>query len=108
MPWITTVPVLTEAMHLIGHDFGWRGQRRIWAMTDDGSLEIRSSSAAELRRCRALMEKYRDTPMDIADASLVVLAETTGVHRIFTLDRHFQAYRIDGKRRFAIVPKTVT
>lgn len=38
---------------------------------------------------RSLMEKYRDTPMDLADASLVALAETRGLKRIFTLDSDF-------------------
>ena len=36
-----------------------------------------------------LMEKYKDLPMDVADASLVVTAETRNISRIFTLDSHF-------------------
>jgi predicted nucleic acid-binding protein len=42
----------------------------------------------------ALMEKYRDTPMDLADASLVVVAESHSARRVFTLDRDFYVYRL--------------
>ena len=53
---------------------------------------------------RVLMEKYRDTPMDPADASLVPPAEGLGLHRIFTLDSDFQVYRINGSTAFEVVP----
>jgi uncharacterized protein len=53
---------------------------------------------------RVLMRQYRDTPMDLADASLVVAAERLNLHRIFTLDSHFYAYRINGTHSFEVVP----
>jgi predicted nucleic acid-binding protein len=43
-------------------------------------------------------------PLDLADASLVTAAETIGVSRIFTIDSHFFAYRINGVTAFEIVP----
>ena len=52
------------------------------------------------------MERYADLPMDFADASLVALAEETGVRRVFTLDRRgFLTYRIGSKKTFTIVPE---
>ena len=46
-------------------------------------------------RAFELMEQYRNHPMDLADASLVVAAETLGTTKVFTLDRtDFRAYRI--------------
>lgn len=46
-------------------------------------------------RVRTLMEKYADHPMDLADASLVHVAERDGIRTVFTLDRRdFAAYRI--------------
>jgi hypothetical protein len=52
------------------------------------------------------MEKYKDVPMDFADATLVVLAEETGIQEVFTLDlRGFSAYRIHGKKGFTVWPK---
>jgi len=50
------------------------------------------------------MEKYRDVPMDLADASLVALAEERGLRRIFTLDHDFEVYRINGRLTFETVP----
>ena len=50
------------------------------------------------------MEKYQDTPMDVADASLVTAAESLGQTRIFTLDSDFYVYQIHGKKAFEIVP----
>jgi predicted nucleic acid-binding protein len=52
-----------------------------------------------------LNEKYRDLPMDLADAGLVRVAERESLTEIFTLDRkHFSAYRSGRRQRFSIVP----
>ena len=53
---------------------------------------------------RALMAKYKDTPMDLADASLVAAAEVLGVRRVFTVDSDFVVYRLPGKQAYDIVP----
>ena len=52
---------------------------------------------------RELMRRYRDTPMDFADASIVSAAERLGTRRVFTLDRHFHVYRIDDRHAFEVV-----
>jgi predicted nucleic acid-binding protein len=50
------------------------------------------------------MEKYRDLPMDLADAALVRVAERDSLSRIFTLDRtHSSRYRAGRRRRFSLV-----
>lgn len=55
-------------------------------------------------RMRDLMEQYRDTPMDLADASLVTTAEALNQRRVFTLDSDFHIYRFSGTQTFEIVP----
>ena len=51
------------------------------------------------------MEKYRDRPMDLADANLVHVAGRHSINLILTIDRNdFETYRIRGNRRFRIVP----
>lgn len=51
------------------------------------------------------MTKYRDRPMDFADASLVRLAERESLSTIFTVDHSdFETYRISGTRKFRILP----
>ena len=51
------------------------------------------------------MEKNENVPMDLADATLVALAESTGIKRIFTLDGDFFIYRINDKAAFKILPQ---
>lgn len=59
-----------------------------------------------LSRAMLRMEKYQNVPMDLADATLVSLAEETGVGEVFTLDRRgFHAYGIGGKKAFRIWPE---
>ena len=61
----------------------------------------------DVPRMRELMHKYRDRPMDPADAALVRVAERDEVHEIFTVDRSdFEVYRIHGRQRFRILPKS--
>lgn len=61
--------------------------------------------AGNLKRVAALMEKYRDVPMDFADATLVVLGEEAGTNWVFTLDRRgFSTYRLRGRGAFRILP----
>jgi predicted nucleic acid-binding protein len=51
-----------------------------------------------------LMGKYKDRPMDLADASLVAAAEARQVNRIFTLDSDFRFYRLNDKDSFEVIP----
>jgi predicted nucleic acid-binding protein len=74
------------------------------ALIDKGDKDNHNPSGDEWKRVRELMEKYQDTPMDLADASLVALAEVTGLKRILTLDSDFYAYKINGKDAFDIIP----
>lgn len=50
------------------------------------------------------MGEYDDLPMDVADASIVTAAERLETNRVFTVDSHFHAYRIEGRRAFEVVP----
>ena len=54
-------------------------------------------------RLFALMEQYRDRPMDLADATLVLIAEKTGYRQILTIDSDFLFYRISDRDSFTIV-----
>jgi len=101
-PLITVWPAFAEAMHLLG---SWRGQQALWSRVETGALTLAPLDAGDAPRMRELMEKYRDLPMDLADAALVRIAERDDLTRIFTLDRrHFSIYRPGRRRRFSIVP----
>jgi predicted nucleic acid-binding protein len=103
-PLVTTWPCFVEAMYLLGRAGGHPAQEELWGFLADGLVVLHPLAGPELERMRALMGEYRDTPMDLADASLVAAAEGLGLDRIFTLDRHFYAYRIGNERAFRVVP----
>lgn len=103
-PMVTPWPCYIEAMYLLGRELGYPGQKALWRLRSSGQLVLHESSPAEVDRIELLMEQYRDTPMDLADASLVVAAETLGLRRVFTLDRHFYAYRLTDGSALEVVP----
>jgi hypothetical protein len=92
-------------MYLLGEAGGWRAQDALWSMLQQGDLEIAFQSSDDYERIRVLMQKYRDHPMDLADASLVRLAEERRVRDIFTLDqRDLRTYRIHSRQSFRLWP----
>jgi predicted nucleic acid-binding protein len=101
---LTTWPVLTEAMHLIGDALGWRGQEALWRTVRRRDLQLAGAQTSTVDRMERLMSKYRDVPMDLAHASLVAVAEELGLTMVFSLDRHFRVYRVHNRRLFAVVP----
>ena len=103
-PLLTTWPCLTEAMYLLSRAGGLPAQDELWGYLADGLVVLHIPETTEWERIRALMRQYHDAPMDLADASLVAAAERFQLRRIFTLDRHFYAYRIDGQHPFDVIP----
>jgi uncharacterized protein len=103
-PMLTTWPAFTEAMYLVGDGLGWRGQEALWRILQRGDLRLAQAGTSTVDRMERLMSKYRDVPMDLADASLVAVAEERRLTMIFTLDRDFRVYRLLGRRPFVIVP----
>jgi predicted nucleic acid-binding protein len=101
---LTTWPCLTESMYLLYKADGHRAQDKLWLMIEQEALILHSASSDEWSRIKLLMARYSDAPMDLADASLVAAAEQIRLRRIFTLDRHFFAYRIHNKDSFDVVP----
>lgn len=101
---LTTEPVLTEAVYLLGpHFFNQKSALNFILM---GGAELISLSPALLKRSAQLMAKYADVPMDFADASLVALAEERGITEIVTLDKKdFTVYRTTGRKGFTVLPE---
>lgn len=100
---LTTEPVLTECTYLLGRLAD--GASACLAFFERGGAVLVPQNRDSLARCRELMRRYADLPMDFADATLVALAEETGLRRVFTLDRRgFLTYRPGGRGRFEVVP----
>jgi predicted nucleic acid-binding protein len=92
-PVSTTVPVLTEAFHMLRPESV--GSDRLRDFVEKGGLQIWLFDRPSLTRAFELMERYADHPMDLADASLVAAAESLGIRKVFTIDRNdFETYRV--------------
>ncbi len=103
LPLLTSEAVLTELFHLVGD--GRHEMESAWKFVRSGALLIAPIHDAELPEIHALMSLYRDRPMDFADGTLVYLAKREALTTILTVDHaDFDTYRIEGKRRFQVVP----
>ena len=104
LPLLTTEAVLTEVFHLVSRDF--RGIDRAWALVESGALTLAPVGDADLGPIRALMSRYKDRPMDFADATLVHVANREGLRLILTIDHNdFETYRLTGNKKFVILPE---
>ena len=103
-PLLTTWVCFTEAMYLLGTVGGYRYQAALWNLRTTGRLVLHDLTPAEADRMAALMAQYQDTPMDLADASLVVAAESRTLRRVFTTDSDFYVYRLTDGSALEVVP----
>jgi uncharacterized protein len=102
-PIVTSEAVLTESTHLLSSVS--RGSVACIDFVLRAGVIVVPPSDLSLRRCRDLMQKYADLPMDFADATLVSAAEELNTDLVFTVDNDFRVYRIRGRKTFRIVPK---
>ena len=102
-PLVTVWPAVAEAMYLLG--FSWAAQEGLWGMLEIGAVGLLPLGEGDFPRMKQRMEKYRDLPMDLADAALVRAAERENIGRVLTLDqRDFGVYRRHRKGRFTVLP----
>lgn len=100
-PYVTTWPVMTETCHLLASRLGTDAELAFVRSAVLGAFEIFALDRAHLPRVEALMQKYRALPMDLADASLVILAEELGCGDILSTDtRDFGTYRWKNRKPF--------
>lgn len=103
-PLVSVWPAIAEAMYLLGPE--WPAQAALWEMLDSEAVEIAPLDGDDVPRMMALMAKYKDLPMDLADAALVRVAEREHLRQVFTLDqRDFRVYRALGLGRLSLIPK---
>ena len=100
-PLITCEAVIAEACHLLRHFAGPR--EAVLENVARGIFQIPFALAARTVEVKALLKKYADVPMDLADACLVDLATQIGTGRILTLDSDFKIYRWGRKQPFELL-----
>jgi len=102
LPLATSAAVITELFHLLK---GRADAATLWQFLRSDIVTVLPIGDADLPELEALMLRYRDRPMDFADATLVHLARREGLSTVFTIDHDdFETYRIEGRRAFHIVP----
>lgn len=102
-PLYTVWPVVTEAMYLLS--FSGQAQEALLDFFTREAIRLAPLTADDLPRIRDLLRKYRDLPMDLADAALVAVAERDGYEAIFTLDqRDFRIYAPAHAPAFTLLP----
>lgn len=100
-PLVTTWPVMTETCHLLLSRLGAASQAKFVQSYAEGAFEVFGLAFEHARRVAELMARYASQPMDLADASLVVLAEDLGHGRILSTDlRDFGTYRFEARAPF--------
>jgi uncharacterized protein len=103
LPLLTSEAVLTELFHLVGDSR--KEVEAAWKFVRSGALQLGAIENSEIPQLHALMSRYADRPMDFADATLVHLAKRESLPTVFTVDHaDFDTYRIEGRRRFRVLP----
>ena len=99
----TTSAVITESMHLLKDDRN--GPRRLAEFVQAVGVHVfECTQVQQLLSAVSVIEKYADTPMDFADATLVLLSDEIGTNKIVTLDRRgFQTFRTRKGKSFDIL-----
>ncbi len=98
---ITTWPVLAETCHLLLRHVGGPAQQKLMQNYAESAFDVFDLTQEHASDIQRYMKKYADLPMDLADASLVVLAEHLGHGRILSTDqRDFRTYRWKQRKPF--------
>jgi predicted nucleic acid-binding protein len=88
---ITSWAVITEVSHML--DFNLQVQIDFLKWCEVGGIEVYDISQTEISSIRIMMEKYIDVPMDLADATLMYIANKENIKNIVSIDSDFDIYR---------------
>jgi predicted nucleic acid-binding protein len=103
LPLVTSEAVLTELFHLVGDSR--HEMEAAWRLVRSGAILLAAIEDSELSQIQVLMSRFSARPMDFADATLVYLAKRERLSTVFTVDHaDFDTYRIEGRRRFRVLP----
>ena len=104
-PLLVCEPVLAEAMYLIARYA--TAQDALLELVQNGALNVAFRIEEHIDAIRKLLQKYRDTPMSLADACIVRMAEIYDRHVVLTLDSDFSVYRKHGRASLTVIHPTL-
>ena len=88
---ITTWAVVTEVTHMLG--FNISVQLNFLKWIELGAITIYQIEQSELTNIIKMMQKYSDVPMDLADSTLMYVAQKENIENIMSIDSDFDIYR---------------
>jgi hypothetical protein len=101
---LTTEAVVTETAYVLSASPAHRRAALTWVQRGRAASLVTIESVADHAALTAILERYANLSCDYADATLIALAEQTGISAIATVDqRDFSVYRIKGRKRFRLV-----
>jgi predicted nucleic acid-binding protein len=92
---VTTTAVLTEVSYML--NFNVNAQLDFFEWIVLNGVTLFELEQYDMARVIYLIKKYQDLPIDFADATLVIAAESTGIRTIISIDSDFDIYRLPGK-----------
>lgn len=95
---LTTWPIITEVTYILKGHVHLQAQLDFLTWISLGGIEMFDLQKGHLSKIIELQKKYSDLPMDFADATLLIAAESLEINKVFSLDKDFSIYRILGKR----------
>ena len=101
---LSSEAVFTEVLYLLS--FSFKAQSAAIDFVLNGAILLVPSSLESVKRVKRLMEKYKDIPMDYADATLVSIAEDLSIQHVVSFDaKDFGIYRMSSKQPFVVLPR---
>lgn len=99
--WVSTWAIMTEVSHMLAREKAFEAIIKMLSLIENGGLTLFHINEHHISRLKQLMEKYQDLPIDLADASLIILAEEIGHGEIVSTDRRdFGTYRWKNHKPF--------
>jgi len=92
---VTTTAVVTEVSHML--DFNVNVQIQFLEWIENDGIKLHEVKQKDIIEIIEMTKKYKDRPMDFADATLVIAAKRTGIKKIISIDSDFDIYRLPGK-----------
>ncbi len=100
-PLLLCEPVIVETLYLLSGSP--RAHDAVFRLIEKGALRLSFRIDEHVDALRRLMDKYRDTPMSLADACIVRMAEIHDRHAVVTLDSGFLIYRKHGRSPLTLI-----
>lgn len=104
-PFLLSPFVLAELDYMLGSRHGQSAQLALLGEVAEGAYELAAFDRGDVKSAAAVMRRYADLNVGLADASIVVLAEKHGTVDVLSFDaRHFRAMRGPAGRPFRLLP----